>query len=129
MGELSRVEIEEVVIAAPSSDEENPWVFSGDVSDLMEYIFGPEWHDYMYDEYPQYYWSDMLQALQEHDAPVEVVFDMVYDFGASSKEEVKEYMDKYKDAGNRFLIMPRTDTITMACAWFRGFEVRPISSI
>jgi len=120
---------EEVLIAVPSGDKDRPFVFSGEVTDLYKYIFSDMWADHMYDEYPRYYWSDVHKGLKKFSGAVEIVVDMVYQFGSATEDKVREYMEKYQDEGHRFLIMPRTEEVSMACAWLRDFEIRPIDSL
>lgn len=121
-----RAEITETIIAAPDNGK---WIFSGDVSELMNYVFSDSWRDHMYDEYPAYFWEKMLEELTGRKAASEISVDMVYDFGSGTEEEVRQYMLDHKGEGPRFLVMPRTDVVTMACAWLRGFEVKEIESV
>jgi hypothetical protein len=103
-------------------------MFSGDVSDLFLFIFSDQWADHMYDEYPQYFWEDVLKEL-EGQGIMEIEVDMVYDHGEATEQDVREYMLKHKNEGPRFLIMPRQENVTMGCAWLRGYVVREVSAL
>ena len=129
MGEVQweRVEISEVLIAAPKGGGE--FLFSGDMSEMWVYVFSDTWDEYMYDEYTAYFWEDILQDLKKRDTVAEIVVDMVYDFGDAEESEVRKYMLDHKDQGPRFLIMPRTDKVAMACAWLRGYKIQELESI
>jgi hypothetical protein len=125
--EFDRTELSETLIAAPGNDDK--FVFSGDVSELWKYVFSDVWQEHMYDEYPAYFWEDVLNSIQKKGGTTEVVIDMVYDFGEATEEEVRAYMLDHKNEGPRFLIMPRTDMVAMACAWLRSFEVKALDSV
>lgn len=121
-----RSEKKEILLAAPSGDGKH--VFSGAISEMFQFIFSDQWSDHMYDEYPAYFWEDVLTDLKGKGV-VEVEVDMVYDHGEASEEDVREYMLKHKNEGPRFLIMPRQQNVTMGCAWLRGYEVREVSTL
>ncbi len=119
---------EEILLAIPGDD--GKWIWSGEVSDLYRLIFSPEWKNHMYDEYPAYFWKEMHKAMDKRNAPTEIHVDMVYQFGAATESSVREYMEKHKDGGNRFLVMPRrVGQVSMAAAWLRGFEVLDIVTV
>jgi hypothetical protein len=122
-----RVELSEVLIAAPK--ETGQFVFSGDMSEMWNYVFSDTWDEYMYDEYTSYFWEDILRELEKRKTVTEIVVDMVYDFGEAEEKDVREYMMEHKDEGPRFLIMPRTDKVAMACAWLRGYVIKDIESL
>ena len=119
--------VEETMIAAPSTDGQ--FIFSGDMSEMWNYVFSDTWNEYMYDEYTSYFWEDVLEDLKKRKTVTEIVVDMVYDFGEADESEVRQYMLDHKNDGPRFLIMPRTDRVAMACAWLRGYEVKDLSDI
>lgn len=127
MVDWEEVELTEVVIAAPGPDEKH--IFSGDVSDMWRFVFSDQWADHMYDEYPAYYFEEVLTALKLTEGIVEVELDIVYHFGEAQEEDVREYMLKYKNEGPRFLIMPRTENVTMSCAYLRGFSIKTLDSV
>jgi hypothetical protein len=126
---MSESDREEILIAIPQNDEENPYVWDGEVSDLFTYVFSDLWRDHMYSEYPKYYWKDVHDALKKRTSPTEIVVDIVYEFGATTEAAIREYMELHKDEGKRFLIMPRGDVVTMCCAYLRGYEIRDLDSL
>jgi hypothetical protein len=127
--EWDHAELSEVLIAAPNPEDEKQFIFSGDVSDMWKYVFSDSWAEHMYDEYPAYFWEDVLNDLQKRNEITEIVIDMVYDFGEATEEDVRDYMLEYKNEGPRFLIMPRTDTVAMACAYLRSYEVKALDAV
>lgn len=122
----SRTEIKEIITVVPDGDK---WLWSGDVSELMDYVFSATWTEHMYDEYPMYFWADVHKDLESRKGAAEIEVDMVYDFGASTEEGVRAYIEEHTNEGPRFLVMPRTDTVTMACGWLRSFVIRDVESI
>lgn len=122
----SRTEIKEIVTVVPDGDQ---WIWSGDVSDLMNYVFSASWAEHMYDENPSYFWADIHKDLESREGAAEIEIDMVYDFGGSTEERVRAYMKEHMNEGPRFLIMPRTETVTMACGWLRSYVIRDVESI
>lgn len=122
-------ELSEILIAAPGTESDKKFVFSGDVSDVFKYVFSDTWEDHMYDEYPAYFWEDILNDLKKCTTASEVVIDMVYDFGEAEESDVREYMLDHKDEGPRFLIMPRTDKVAMACAFLRSYEIKDLDAV
>ncbi len=123
----NRAEHSETLFAVKTDDA---WVYSGNVSDLMEYVFSKAWPDRMDDEHYAYFWEDVLKDMNKHnDHTVEIHVDMVYDFGTGTEEDVRSYMTEYKDEGPRFLVMPRSEEVTMACAWLRGYEIADLESL
>ena len=120
-------EVTEVMIAAPGESDQH--IFSGDVSDMYKFVFSDEWADHMYDEYPAYFWEEVLEDLKETKGASEIIVDMVYDFGEAQEDDVREYMLKHKNEGPRFLIMPRQENVTMACAYLRGYEIRALDAV
>jgi len=125
--EWGHVEIREIITVVPDGDK---WIWSGDVSGLMVYVFSATWRDHMYDEFPAYFWADVHKELESRDDPAEIEVDMVYDFGSIADEkEVRAYMKKHQNEGPRFLVMPRTDVVTMACGWLRSYVIRDVVSL
>lgn len=124
---------EEILLAIPTvakDSGEGRWIWSGEVSDLYRLIFSPEWKNHMYDEYPAYFWKDVHIAMGKRNSPTEIRVDMVYQFGAATESSVREYMEKHKDGGNRFLVMPRrVGQVSMAAAYLRGFKVQDIDTV
>ena len=106
------------------------WVYSGNVSDLMEYVFSKAWADRMGDEHYAYFWEDVVKDMEVHDDhSVEITVDMVYDFGTGTEEDVRAYMTEYKQEGPRFLVMPRSEEVTMACAWLRSYDIKELAGL
>ncbi len=124
--EWNRAEHAENIFAVKGDDG---WVYSGTTSDLMEYVFSKAWQDRMNDEHYAYFWEDVIKDIDSRERSVEVVVDMVYDFGTGTEENVREYMVEYKDEGPRFLVMPRSEEVTMACAWLRGYEIKEMAEV
>lgn len=123
----SRAEHTETILAVKSDEG---WIYSGDVSDLMEYVFSKAWSDRMVDEHYAYFWEDVIKDMDSHGThTVEITVDMVYDFGTGDEDDVRAYMTKYKKEGPRFLVMPRSEEVTMACAWLRGYEMKDLSEV
>ena len=122
-------EHEEVLIAVPQDDKDQPFIWDGAVSDIYQYVFSELWRDHMYSEYSAYYWSEIHEALKKANAPSEVIVQISYEFGATTEEAVREYMEETKDDGKRFLIMPRGDVVTMCCAHLLSFEVKPLDAL
>jgi len=126
MTEWDEAEIVETIIAAKVDDS---FIFSGDVSDMWKFVFSEQWADHMFDEYPAYYFEDILKDLNGRSGIVEIEMDIVYHFGEATEDDVREYMLKYKNEGPRFLIMPRTENVTMACAYLRGYKIDALESV
>lgn len=122
--EWNQEEIVETIMAAPGPDDK--WAFSGAPSRLWRFIFSEEWANHMYDEYPAYFWQDVLDKLAKRDAVAQITVDMHYDHGEAEESDVRQYMLDNKDRGRNFLIMPRTEKTTMACAWLRKFVISDV---
>ena len=123
--EWNRAEHTETLFAIKGEDG---WSYSGNVSDLMEYVFSKAWTERMGDEHYSYFWEDVIGDMDSREGKtVEIVVDMVYDFGTGEEQDVRDYMTKYKKEGPRFLVMPRSEEVTMACAWLRSYEIKDIT--
>ena len=121
----NRAEHTETILAVNGKDG---WIYSGNVSELMEYVFSKAWPDRMGDEHYSYFWEDVIKDMDERPSKtVEITVDMVYDFGTGTEEDVRDYMTQFKGEGPRFLVMPRSEEVTMACAWLRGYLIKEIA--
>ena len=96
---------------------------------MWRFIFSEEWAEHMYDEYPKYFWQDVLDDLEKREENVALVtIDMHYDHGEAEESDVRQFMLDNKDRGRNFLIMPRTEKTTMACAWLRKVIISDVST-
>lgn len=124
---FSRIPVTETLVVVPAGEDgagAHSW--AGDVSDLFLHVFSDTWAEHVYDDYPQFFWEDVMAQLPQH--PVEVVVDMVYDFGAvTDEQQVRDYMEATRNQGHRMLILPRTEVTTMCCGWLRSFEIKDLT--
>ncbi len=121
-----KVEAMETLLAARVGDE---WTFNGDLSELMQFVFTDDWSNNMYAQYYVDFWQEILDELKTRKGNLaEIDIDVLFEFGLSTEDGVRDYMKEHKGEGPRLLVMHRDDDhVSMTCAYLRSYTIKDMS--